>query len=848
MKVILKSVSHPRVGNIDVVDDLFAIGRNEEPFASGLGEAAANLSRRHARMFREGGRIFIADLGSRNGTRVNERVIRHNVATALNHNDLLTFGEAVEFRVEIQPAVEQAPAPCPAIRLTLVPADPPSGLDTVAIHSFPFLVSRNEGEFEHYRERFPAAWRRLSRRHAVIALKSGRVNVEDLGSSNGTQVSGVKLDERARELSDGDIICFGDPLFSYEVHLEKLHEPTQFAGTLLGRSERALATDTAQEPAVLHEPEQPEAKKESPLAQEPAGASRTRFVSSADSFLNVFCADDELAEGTDAQKSSARTLEMEQLKVPATRLGRLRKLVGQSWRALGGGDSVDRRVAWGAAGLLGVIATAAVITHLVGLDRREIKALLDDGRYSQSARAANSYLQRNDDDLEATAWAEEALTRAIVPTWVDYMEHGRFAEAAQFLATQRDTHPAIPRGLQMIDTLAWAGKVAAHMADRGGVSGPIVLFRHEAPIRALVDEWGVNSFRRQQILDQILTREPEFEPVHARIFSSLTSLRSDNALYVKAIEELKSSLEAALQRDDRPAVGKLISDFGSGYPRITGVDALREDLARYDTLSQLVRQKELLQLVHLRRNAQFRTPVFAEYVDGWLAKQLPPAEVITRYSEAAAAWQAGKHDEAIATLQSVQAAPWGDVATRQIARYQKIGADYSELQASKGGAEYYDRLLVLWSSLRPEEDAHLIRMLEPDFRAQRDQLLPRLDRSLARVRTYWREYQSSGGISGVTRVEERVSPRFSNQAKRLSSAYREISSGARTYQLLQVTPAAEWQTLQHEVVDEVQRQRRWLQDLNIVLAPALLHAKLALLPDLSEQSLWVQSTTDPRKD
>ena len=351
---------------------------------------------------------------------------------------------------------------------------------------------------------------------------------------------------------------------------------------------------------------------------------------------------------------------------------------------------------------------------------------------------------------------------------MDHIDHARFADASQYLAVQREAHPFIPRGLQMIDTLAWAGKVETHLADRGGASGPIVLFRHEEPVRTLVQEWGENSFRRQQVMDQILSREPKFEHIHTQIFSSLTNLRSDNAIYVKAIDELKANLQAALKRDDRPAMAKLIDDFSSAYPRVSGVDVLRDDLVRYDTLYQLVRQKELLQLVHLRRTAQFRTPIFAEHVDAWLAKELPPSDIIARYAEAAAAWNAGNHDQAIATLQSVKTAPWGEVAVRQIARYQKIGADYADLLASKGSDGYYDRLLVVWSSLRPNEDAHLIRTLEPDFLAHRDQVLPRLDRSLERVRAYWGEYQSDGGISGVTRVEERVSPRFSGQAKRLS--------------------------------------------------------------------------------
>lgn len=848
MKVTLKPISHPRLGDISIVDDLFAIGRNEEPFASKLGEAAASLSRRHARLFQEAGKVFLADLGSLNGTRINERVLKNDVATLVN-NDRITFGDAVEFQVEIRDHADQTAGRAPPLRVTLVPVDPGSGLDTIAIESLPFLISRTEAGFEQYRERLPDAWRKLSRRHAVIALKGGRVNVEDLESSNGTYVSGVKLDERARQLADGDVVGFGDPRFSYLVRIENPQQ-TQFAKTMIGSSRQAIAPTVNQQPVVAEPAEQQPAAVEQParVSEPSGGANRTRFVSSANSFINVFCADDELVEGEGAEQSAARTLEVQQLKPPATGLRKLQGMIGQLWRALGGSSDIDRRFVWGAAAVLGVIVVAGAITYLVGIDRDEIKELLDNGHYSESASAANRYLERNPDDLEARAWAEDALIRTIVPVWMEHIDLGRFADAAQFLAAQREAHPFIPRGLQMIDTLAWAGRVEAHLADRGGASGPIVLFRHEEPIRTLVEEWGADSFRRQQIMDQILTREPKFEHIHAKIFSSLTSLRSDNALYVKAIDDLKTNIQAALQNDKRPDIDKLIDEFSSSYPRITGVDALREDLARYDTLQQLVQQKELLQLVHSSRTAKFRTPIFAEYVDPWLAKQLPPAEVIAKHAEAAAAWRAGNHDQAIATLQSVKDAAWGEVAARQIARYEKVAADYDALLASKGSAGYWDRLLVVWSSLRPDQDDHLIRALEPDFLAHRDQVTPRLDQSLRRVRDYWDEYQRSGGIPGVVRVEERVTPRFSGQAKRLSSAYREISSGARTYQLLQITPPPEWQTLQQEIVDEVQRQRRWLQDLNIVLEPVLLRAKLDLLPEPLEQSLWVRSTTDQRKD
>lgn len=870
MKAILKPVSHPGLGEISIVDDLFAIGRNEEPFASKLGAAASSLSRRHARVFQEDGKLFIADLGSLNGTRINERELKNNVAL-LNNNDHITLGGAVEFRVEIKAAHEPTATKNAAIRVTLVPEDPSSGLETISIQTFPFLISRNEAGFDQYRERLSSAWRKLSRRHAVIALKGGRVNVEDLESSNGTFVSGARLDERSRQLCDGDVVAFGDPTFSYRVHIENLHEPTQFAATVFGRSDQAPQPRATQppkveqqskpisQPEVVRQPEvdkQPEivARQSEPAAaiEKPAvvasqgGANKTRFVSQADSFINVFCSDDEVGRGSDAGAHAA-TMETPQLKEPPKGLRKFQDTVGQVWRALGGG-TVDRRLIWGATALLGVIVMAIAITYLVGLDRHQIKQLLDDGQYSQSAAAANRYLEHSSDDAEANTWAEEALTKAIVPTWVDHIDHGRYAEAARYLEAQREAHSFIPRGLQMIDTLAWAGRMEAHIAARGGASGPIVLFRDEAPIRALVEEWSADSFRRQQIMDQIVTRTPVFEPIHSRIFSSLTTLRSDNALYVKAIEDLKTSIQSALKRGERQSIDKLLSEFVSKYPRVVGIDALRDDLAHFDALNQLVQRKELLQLAQLNRTSQFRTPIFTDYVNTWLATAMPPADVVAKHGKAAAAWRAGNHDEAIAILQSVKDAPWGEVATRQIERYQKIGADYDALLMTKGKDEYWDRLLAVWASLRPDEDEHLIKTLEPDFVAHKEKVLPRMDQSLARVRNYWGEYQSAGGIPGVIRVEERVSPRFTGQAKRLSSAYREINSGTRTYQLLQVTPPAEWQSLQEEVVNEVQRQRRWLQDLNIVLEPVLLHAKLALLPEISEQSLWVQSTTDPKKD
>ena len=72
------------------------------------------------------------------------------------------------------------------------------------------------------------------------------------------------------------------------------------------------------------------------------------------------------------------------------------------------------------------------------------------------------------------------MTKAVVPGWMQLIEHGRFDDAAEYLRKQSAAYRYIPNAPQMFDTLSLAGKVQAHMAARGGPTAPIVLFRDEA--------------------------------------------------------------------------------------------------------------------------------------------------------------------------------------------------------------------------------------------------------------------------------------------------------------------------------------------------------------------------------
>ena len=80
MHVNLIPVSHPNLGEIVIDESLFSIGRFEPSFPSYPPEAVSRLSRRHAKVFEQNGKLYILDLGGVNGTTVNGKPLtQHNI-------------------------------------------------------------------------------------------------------------------------------------------------------------------------------------------------------------------------------------------------------------------------------------------------------------------------------------------------------------------------------------------------------------------------------------------------------------------------------------------------------------------------------------------------------------------------------------------------------------------------------------------------------------------------------------------------------------------------------------------------------------------------------------------------
>jgi pSer/pThr/pTyr-binding forkhead associated (FHA) protein len=190
------------------IDRELAIGREMSGAASLGGDT--ELSRRHARVYVEGSQLLIEDLGSTNGTFVNDQ--RLTAARSLRDGDRLRCGKT---RLEV--IRKEAGEPTQPAMPTRAAESPRSSEDAPHLE---ILAGALEGQSIPLSEQlafgraFDEPWalggdRRLSRRHARVARSAaGTYYIEDTGSTNGTTLNGQQL-RGPQALRDGDQIGVG---------------------------------------------------------------------------------------------------------------------------------------------------------------------------------------------------------------------------------------------------------------------------------------------------------------------------------------------------------------------------------------------------------------------------------------------------------------------------------------------------------------------------------------------------------------------------------------------------------------------------------------------------------------
>ena len=809
-QVGLASLSHPAMDPIAMSGDLISVGREEALFQSTDPEAAGRLSRRHARIFRQGGEIYLADLHSRNGTRLNREPVLPGRALALRNGDEISFGESFSFRVEIEASVETVVqgSRSPPPQLVLEPVDQESILDTIVISDYPFLIARENSVFEAYASRLPEQLSHISRRHAVIVASNDRLLIEDLGSRNGTFLNGEPLGSQRRALETGDSLALGGDCFRYRI---------------------AIRQDEQQQLETVYY--DPQASQDSRVVfpgdeSEPTDPQATMFVDSPTSFLDIFCPGQEHSlgpagsGGRNTDRKTGRT---------AGRAGTTAGVRGSlrgAFKALGEASRRHR---------IAVLALAVALVALLvytnySNDLARIRELRESGKFLNSARLANDYLADNDGDAALQSEAAVALMHAILPGYVNWLQTAQISQAARLVDQVQAEFSNLEQGQEYLALLDWITRLEDFSRQRQSWNAPVRIYRDEVKMQALLTDWDSSPTRHQQLLGQLAGRHPEFAPVQKKVLSDLRQLRHDYALYGEAIAQLLRELSAGLEACDGPAMLGRIDAYQRNYPRLAGLDILRDDIATCTKLNQALANGDLGALVTARRKLAFHTELFNRTALPWYTQKLPDQALIASYDESLGAWSQGRAEAAITALQGAGQPPWGEVVDNQIRRFEEIHADYLALAEAAGSRDHAQRLLEFRSRLKNPEDDHFLQATDADFDRLKPQVNAGLAEDLSHARSAWDDYQRAGGISSVVRIEDPVSDHFTSQAGRLSAAHSLAVRAMQTYELLRISPGRRWRQLYDELSLEVKRQRDWIEDLAVVLDPTLVERKLEMLP------------------
>jgi pSer/pThr/pTyr-binding forkhead associated (FHA) protein len=819
MQLILKPISQPGLDEIIVNDTLFAIGRHEEPFAGYDSRLVARLSRRHARIFEQDGVVYLADLGSLNGTTVNGQAVG-NIPVKLQPGAEVCFA-GLCYQIEILGAaamrVSQRSGAAP-VMLVLKPENRQSPIEPIVVSQFPFLVNKKSEVFARYSEQLPDQLKYLSRRHAHIFLRNDSLYIEDLGSTNGTYVSGIRLEEHAHPLATGDVIALGGECFVYRVELvfEDTEAPRQ------GLDPTHVAT---QVPGI-------------------EDITRTTFVSSANSFLDIFCIDD-AGDAGDAGDPAAEVLPAKAGESGADAaasgpargwmapLGRLRSSLREVGSALADEAPGRPRRLWPAGVLAVAVAVIAAAMYMTTAARRHISTLIETGEYQEAAVAANAYLETHRNDREVAELATEAMLKATAAAWTRFVMSGDYSAAQDALESGRRWSTYNAAAAPLIDSMQWVTDMEQFIAERGGVEAPIVLFEQEDKVKSLLDWWEADPNARHRALGAIVREVPEFAELRSQALSHQRALQSHQALEFAAIDRLRDTLVDKLQADSAEDLIAVLAEFESRYPQITGIIKLKSDLNRYLPIEARIRSREWLQAGESLSTADFQTPPFRDRATFIAGSLLPGDDVVDKYREASRAWREGAFDRTNRLLQELAASRWPEPAERELQRHAKLSGDYAQLQAARDTPGYDEQLLAFYTALDPEQDSYFLEALSGEFEARREEALARAKQSFVNARAGWRTYRDKGGIRGLQRLEAGVSPAFRSLANTLSDAYRNASYGRKIYRLLNADYPGEADELYRQIANEVGLQRRSLAELSMVLEPSLKQAKLQLIPVLN---------------
>lgn len=684
------------------------------------------------------------------------------------------------WRLVLEPTAAEGTSPQPALTIPRLPVT--LGRDTQALNS-----TQIDGTL----------YKRLSRRHARLFVKKATLYVEDLNSTNGTWINGKKLKTGAsKRLRDGDTLVFGAcDHFTYTVRLHSLPTPTTAAATALNATV--------------------------PAAPAPAA---TVYISAGDDFLNLFC--------SEASPSPAARNERPTVPARSRPARKSRLFLAEFAQVFGDNRRTRLRRSGGLLLALGLLSAFAVGVYRNGIPERDVRALLAQARYPEALAAAERYLGERPTDVALATLAADALVLDTVPVWLKTLETGDFVTLDRQLASTGQHAALINDGHTLLELLTWIGEMEQFFRERGGMDAPIVLFKDELRIEALLAGWDRNS-DFPPLLRRVLDQVPAFDALHTRTMSHLRQLRSEQALYLGAIADVKQTLTTQIMAGDSAALSATLDEFAGKYRKISGLADLRADTLLFTALSTAISRHNPFATRRVLQST-FRTPLFRRQVERWLPSQLPPRWVLDDYAAAQMAWEAGQSARALERLQLLTRQPWGETATQLHNHYRQTLDAYTAVQALRGQAGYGDKLLAFYATLQADTDRYFLDQLADDYRQSRTAALNTATAGFQQAQKSWSAYRSAGGIGGLLRLEQTLSDTFRKRAALLTQAYDHAQQAKQAYTLAQTALPTASAQLYTDILNEIKQQSRSLDELRLVVSAAHVDAKQALLPRLEE--------------
>jgi len=797
MHLILRHTGDTDPVEIEITGSVFAIGRHEPPFVDYDRKKVARLSKRHARIFEQAGRVFLADLGSTNGTFCEgERVLQE--PRLVQNGARLSFG-GLEYEVEMPGRTPQPTAEDEGLTLALTPETHRDVLEPLVISSFPFLINQYGEEFARYRETLAEPLSYISRRHAHFFVRDGTVLIEDLGSTNGTYVSGTRLEERARTLEDGDTVAFGGDQFLYRVHI--------------------IGAESADETTTLLTE-----------AIEELDSERTIFIDSPTSFVDIYVG---TPEGeSDAPKNTDVSDGDGIDEVPAkkpSRIGRAARFARELVRVVFGERLISPRARWIL--ILGsVMAIAgAAYWYRTGQETRELTDTFAAGDHEAVLADADGYLTRQPGSQAIRAIATESMMHLVLPVWLHAIDRAAFDEALTQIEQWATRSPHNPDDDAMFELLDWITRATGFVDQHNSERGLNQRFEDGLVIDELADWWRAEERNHERHLQRFAAWHPDYREVERRALTTWRRLQTIDAAQAP-VRRLHETIMTALRSQDLTSVTDGIDAFSTNPAGSGLASSLHQDVARMRQIFELLEDDRPFSAHEALGTALWETRPFQEFAAELVANQLPDQNAIAKYQTAVLAWQSGDTEAARAGLNDLaRSSRWGAEPAKLQAHHDDLLNRYRALS----GRELRDspsELLTFYRMLDPETDRFLIDALDESYQSVFEDALVEAEAELLRAGKAWQRYQDQGGISRDDRMEPSISDRYVQLAALLTDSHTALLQAKVAFRALETSAGNELATLETRVCAEIDNQRNTLDRLNALLTPQTARAKLTLVP------------------